>query len=83
MLFSDSLIESIQVAMHLEDRPGTVKEVSDIIRQFGERTVSVLSSFGRAPKGYFKAYIRFHSIERSEINQLTEKLKKGPSALYG
>ena len=75
-------MESIQVAMQLEDRPGAIKEVSDIVRQFGGRTVSVLSSSGRAPKGYFKAYIRFHSIERSEMNQLIEKLKKKGHLLY-
>lgn len=75
-------MESIQVAMQLEDRPGAIKEVSDIIRQFGGRTVSVLSSSARVSKGYFKAYIRFHNIECSEMNQLMEQLKKKGRLLY-
>jgi acetoin utilization protein AcuB len=36
----------------LEDRPGSIKEVADVIRKFGGRMTSILSSHERAPKGH-------------------------------
>ena len=40
----------IQFAMMLENRPGSIKEIADIIRKYGGRTVSILSSCKRIPK---------------------------------
>lgn len=72
----------IQFAFQVEDRPGSIKEVADIIRKFGGRMVSILTSYERVPKGYRKVYIRMHGIERSRLPQLKEELKNKATLLY-
>ena len=57
----------IQFGFQVEDRPGSIKEVADVIRSYGGRMVSILSSYDEVPEGYRKVYIRMRSIERSKL----------------
>jgi acetoin utilization protein AcuB len=72
----------IQFALQIEDRPGSIKEVADIIRKYGGRMVSILSTYERVPEGYRKVYIRNYGIERSKLPQLKEELKDEATLLY-
>jgi acetoin utilization protein AcuB len=72
----------IQFGFQVEDRPGSIKEVADIIRKFGGRMVSILSSYDRVPEGYRKIYIRMHSIERHRMQNLIAELKAKADLLY-
>ena len=72
----------IQIAFQLEDRPGSIKDVADIIRKYDGRMVSILSSYERAPEGYRNVYIRAYGIERSKLPQLKEDLKAEANLLY-
>ena len=72
----------IQFAVQIEDRPGSIKEVADILRKYGGRMVSILSSYDRVQKGYRKAYIRMYEIDRLRIPQLKEELKENATLLY-
>jgi len=72
----------IQFAVQIEDRPGSIKEVADILRKYGGRMVSILSSYDRVQKGYRKAYIRMYEIDRLRIPQLKEELKRKATLLY-
>ena len=72
----------IQFAMMLEDRPGSIKEVADIIRKYGGRMVSILSSYERIPEGHRRAYIRMYNIDRIKLPQLKEELKEKATLLY-
>jgi acetoin utilization protein AcuB len=74
--------EGIQFAFQLEDRSGSIKEVADIIREFGGRMVSILTSYDNVPDGYRKVYIRMRSIERSRLQRLKEKLQEKAVLLY-
>jgi len=74
--------KGIQFAFQLEDRAGSIKEVTDIIRNFGGRMVSILTSYARVPKGYRKVYIRTYGIERSRLLNLKEKLRETAALLY-
>ena len=56
--------------------------VVDIIREFGGRMVSILTSYGGAPEGYWKVYIRMRSIERSKLQKLKENLREKAALLY-
>jgi acetoin utilization protein AcuB len=47
----------IQFAFHVKDSPGAVKELTDIIRNYGGRTASILSSYENAPPGHRNVYI--------------------------
>jgi len=74
--------KGIQFGLQVEDRPGSIKEVADIIRQFGGRMVSILSSYDDVPEGYRKVYIRMRSIERSELRNLKPELESKAGLLY-
>jgi len=72
----------IQFAFQLEDRPGSIKEVADIIRKYGGRMVSIMTSYETAAQGYRKVYIRMHGIERSKLQQLKEELSRNAALIY-
>jgi acetoin utilization protein AcuB len=72
----------IQFGFQLEDRPGSIKEIADIIRGYGGRMVSILSSYDEVPEGYRKVYIRMRRIERSELHKLIQELESEAGLLY-
>jgi acetoin utilization protein AcuB len=72
----------IQFGLQVEDRPGSIREVADIIRKYGGRMVSILSSYDEVPEGYRKVYIRMRSIERSELQNLKQELESKAGLLY-
>ncbi|MGB6066000.1 MAG: CBS and ACT domain-containing protein [Desulfomonilaceae bacterium] len=72
----------VQFAFELEDRPGSIKDVTDVIRAYGGRLVSILSSYERAPDGFRNVYIRAFDIDREKMSQLTEELKGKARMLY-
>ncbi len=72
----------IQFAFQLEDRPGSIKEVADVIRKYGGRMVSILSSYQDVPEGYRKVYIRMRSIERPNLQKLKEELSRTAALIY-
>ena len=72
----------IQFGLQVEDSPGSIKEVADIIRLFGGRMVSILTSYDEVPEGYRKVYIRMRSIERSELKNLIQELESKAGLLY-
>ena len=74
--------KGIQFGVEVEDRPGSIKEVTDIIREYGGRMASILTSYDMAPEGYRRVYIRMYGIDRFKINKLKEAIGKKGSLLY-
>ena len=74
--------KGIQFGFKLEDRPGSIKEVADVIREHGGRMVSILTAYDEAPKGYRWAYIRMYSIDRARIDHLKRALGEKAPLLY-
>ena len=72
----------IQFAFQVEDRPGSIREVTDVIRNYGGRMASILSSYDDVPEGYRKVYIRIYDIDRAELEKLKEALGKKATLLY-
>ncbi len=72
----------IQFAFLLEDRPGSIKEVADIVREFGGRIASILTSYDNVRSGFRKVYIRMHSIDRQKLGQLKDVLRQKAEVLY-
>ena len=72
----------IQFSFQVEDKPGSIKTVADIIREYGGRMVSILTSYDDVPGGYRKVYIRMHSIERSKLQNLKDRLSEKAALLY-
>jgi acetoin utilization protein AcuB len=74
--------KGIQFGVEVEDRPGSIKEVTDIIREYGGRMASILTSYDMAPEGFRRVYIRMHGIDRFKINKLKEAIREKASLLY-
>jgi len=66
----------IQIGFVVEDRPGSIKEVADIIRNYGGRMVSILTSYERAPENHRHVYIRFFDVDRKKLSELKQELKQ-------
>jgi acetoin utilization protein AcuB len=66
--------KGIQFAFQLEDRPGSLREVTDIIRRHGGRIASILTSFDTAPAGYRHAYVRAFGVEADQMAELRKAL---------
>lgn len=65
----------IQFSFLVEDIPGTIKKIADLIREFGGQIISILSSYDKMPVGYRMVYMRMRHIERSRLEDLLEELK--------
>ena len=72
----------IHFAFQLEDRPGSIKEVTDVIRQYGGRLASILTSYERAPSGFRHVYIRAFQIDRGKLQELIDRLREKAVILY-
>ncbi|MHB8809669.1 MAG: CBS and ACT domain-containing protein [Desulfobulbaceae bacterium] len=74
--------KGIQFACKVEDRPGSIKEIGDIIRAHGGRLASVLSSYERVPAGYRIVYIRAYNLNREKLAQLIEEINTKAPLYY-
>jgi len=74
----------IQFAFSLEDRPGSIKEAADVIRSYGGRVVSILSTSAEetAEEGRRNVYIRCGVIEEDKLRGLVKALEERFIVLY-
>ena len=73
--------KGLQFGFLLEDRPGSIKEVSDIIRKSDCRVVSIMSTRANQ-EGYRHVYIRACDCDRNRLEQLKAALKAKANLLY-
>ncbi len=81
VLFTGVKKAGIQFAFQLEDRSGSIKEVSDIMRNYGCLLVSILSGQD-VQAGYRRVYIRVRDCDRERLEELKEALKAKSNVLY-
>ena len=72
----------IQFAFRTKDNPGTIKELADVIREFGGQMVSILSSYDKVPEGFRMVYIRMRHIDRDRLASLQKRLMEKATLLY-
>ncbi len=72
----------IQFAFEVEDRPGSIRELADIIRRYGGRMVSILSTYEHVREGYRKVFIRMYGVERDQLPRLEKELGEKAKYLY-
>jgi len=82
MALSGLAHKGVQFGFLLEDRPGSIKEITDVIRGYNARLVSVLSCYEQAPEGYRNVYIRAFNIDRENMQSMKEELRKKAKMLY-
>lgn len=71
-----------QFAFTLADRPGSIKEVADIIRKHGGRMVSILSSYDMCEESTRNVFIRIADMAPDKLKGLQEELEREFSVLY-
>jgi len=74
--------KGIQFGVEVEDLPGSIKEITDIIREYGGRMASILTTYDKAPEGFRRVYIRMYGIDRFKVNKLKEAIREKASLLY-
>lgn len=72
----------IQFAFSLEDRPGSIREVNDVIRSYGGRVVSLLSTRETAEEGCHNVYIRTRPLPEDKLRGLVKELEEKFVVLY-
>lgn len=82
MHITGALQGGVQFALRLEDRPGLIKEVVDLLRARGARFVSLLSSYATSKEGYRDVYIRVKNLSPDEVAQAQAELASRFEVLY-
>ncbi len=72
----------IQFAFSLEDRPDSIREVTDVIRSYGGRVVSILSTRETSEEGRHSVYIRIRLLPPDKLRDLVKELDEKFIALY-
>ena len=65
----------IQFAFELEDKPGSIKEVADLLRSRGGRVLGIMTSYEQAKEGFRHVYIRMKGLDTDKLDSLKEELK--------
>ncbi len=72
----------VQFGVELDDKPGSIKEVTDIIRAHGGRLVSIMSSYDKVPEGRRSAFIRAFNINREKLAQMVKEIQAKAKLTY-
>ncbi|MGA9755495.1 MAG: CBS and ACT domain-containing protein [Desulfobaccales bacterium] len=72
----------VQFALRLEDRPGLIKDVVDLLRARGARFVSLLSSYAKSKEGYRDVYLRVKNLPPEAVAAAKEELASRFELLY-
>jgi len=72
----------IQFGFLVEDKPGSIKQITDIIRKYEARLVSIMSSYEKAPEGYRYLYVRAFNVSREHLEELKMELREKARMLY-
>ncbi len=71
-----------QFAFSLDDHPGSIKEAAGVIRSYGGRIVSILSTRETAEEGRRNVYIRCSAIPDEKLRDLVKALEAKFIVLY-
>ena len=72
----------VQFALRLEDRPGLIKEVVDLLRERGARFVSLLTSYTSSKEGYRDIYLRVKNLSPEGLEAAKKDLATRHEVLY-
>ena len=72
----------VQYAFRVPDRPGSIKELTDIVRQYGGRLSSILMSYEKGHEGHRNVYIRARNVDPRKVDDLNERLRMKAHLLY-
>jgi acetoin utilization protein AcuB len=53
----------LQLCVEIEDQPGSIRKVNEVIRAHGGRMVSMITTYEQVPQGFRHLYIRTKDVE--------------------
>ncbi len=65
----------VQFSLEMEDVPGSLIRLADVIRENGGRVVAILQSYDRVAPGWRRLFIRVKGLDRAQLGSLKEQLK--------
>ena len=71
-----------QFAFNLEDRPGSIKEVVDVVSHHGGRLMSLLSVYENADEGSRKVYLRVAEMPEHRLTAMIQDLERDFPLIY-
>ena len=72
----------LHIAIMQEDRPGSIMEVTNIVRELGGKMTSILTSYKRCSPGDRRVYFRVYAIDRKVTEQLVDRIGRIAQLLY-
>lgn len=72
----------VQFAFLIDDRSGSIKVLTDVIRKYEGRIASILSSYENAPEGKRIVYIRIYELDRSRLPDLIQEFRDKGTLIY-
>jgi acetoin utilization protein AcuB len=72
----------VSFGFQVEDTAGSIKTITDVIRKYGGRLVSIVSTYETAPQGYRQVYVRAFNLDRGTFPELVQELQKMARLLY-
>ena len=72
----------VQFALRLEDTPGLIKEVVDLLRARGARFVSLLSSYATSKEGFRDVYLRVKNLTPEDVAAAKDELASRFEVMY-
>ncbi len=72
----------IQFGLLVDDRPGSIREMTDIIRNRGGRIVSIMTSYHNVPKGSRHVFVRSFMLDREHLPEILSEMKSKAKVLY-
>ena len=74
--------KGVQFALRLADRRGAIKEITDIVREYGGRIMSVLTEYENGTQGIINLYLRMYGLERIKLETLKKKILEKATIRY-
>jgi len=72
----------VQLAFDLSLKEGSLKEVLDVLKEFGARILSVLTASGPTDTGHREVFIRVKDMDKDVLTQMVDTLSKRFALLY-
>ena len=69
-------------AIQLEDLPGTIKQVADVIREHDGRLAGIFTSYYTDDPKYRRVYIRIKELRADKLSRLKKDLEENFTLLY-
>ena len=80
--FSGSLNKEQIFAFKLPDKPGAIKNLTDMIREEGGRLCGIMASYDDVEDGFRKVFIHAFNIGPSSFDSLVENFQKSDELIY-